>query len=152
MNSPPSLQLPLNAILSIMCPENEYCTQRFPLPSPLPNKSSRLDIKQIPNFTMDSQLNITGNIFAVILQMWYVSQCCGGTAKRKDENSMACHHFHNFIEKIFPKYKTEWEGVLGIQGVFLFSIYSLNRAEWQETLMDELLNYTEILQWFKVAL
>ena len=35
---------------------------------------------------------------------------------------------------------------------FLFSIYSLDRAEWQETLMDKLLNYTEVLQGFKFAL
>lgn len=110
MNSLPSLQLPLNAILSITCPENENPTQHLPLPSPSPNQSSRLDIKQIPDFTTDSQLNITGNIFAVILQIWYVSQCCGGTEKRKDENSIACHHFHTFIEKIFQKYKTEWMG------------------------------------------
>jgi len=70
-----------------MCPENEKRTQHLPLPSPSPNQSSRLDIKQMPDFTMDSQLNITGNIFTVILQIWYVSQCCGGTKKRKDENS-----------------------------------------------------------------
>lgn len=111
MNSLPCLQLLLNAILGIMCSENENLTQRHLLPSPSPNQSSRLDIKQIPDFTMDSQLNITENIFTVVLQIWYVSQCCGGTEEKKDENSMACHHFHNFIEKIFQKYKTEWMGL-----------------------------------------
>lgn len=35
---------------------------------------------------------------------------------------------------------------------FLFSIYSLDKAKWQEMLADKLLNYTEVLQWFKFVL
>lgn len=150
MKSPPSLQFPLNAILSIICPEIENHTPFLPFPSPSSNQSSRLDIKQISDFTMDSQLNFTGNIFAVRLQIWYVSQCCGGTEKRKDENSMACHHFHNFIEKIFQKYKIGWR--FRKIRYFLFSIYSLDIAEWQEMWKDKLLNCTEVLQWLTFAL
>lgn len=128
-NSPPSLQLPLNTSLSTACPENKNYTQHLPLSNPSPNQSSRLDIKQIPDFTMDSQLNITGNIFAVTRQIWYMSQCCGGTEKRYDENSMACHHFHNFTEKIFQKYETERMGVYKDQVLFINYLRSRQRGK-----------------------
>lgn len=149
MNSPPSHQLPLNATLNVLYPEKENCTQSLPLPSPSPNQSSGLDIWQIPDPTMDPQLTIRGTISAVILPIWCVSQACEGAGERKDENSTACHHFHNFIEKIVQKYKTEQAGFYKDEALFV-QYPQFRQRVTQEMLMAKCLNYVEVLQWIRL--
>lgn len=93
---------------------------------------------------MVSQLTITGNMSAVILPIWYVSPC-GGAEERKDENSTACHHFHNLIEKIVQIYKTEQAGFYKDKVLFVQYLQFRQRVT-QEMLMARCLNYMEVLQ------
>jgi len=43
----------------------------------------------------------------------------GELKREKMKTARACHHFHNFIEKIFQKSKTEWMGFQEYKVLFI---------------------------------